>query len=80
MRDVELIIGACLFCLTVVAVNIAIHIKTNENAKIRIGFLETWLPMLRDQVDDLERRVKELESKLKRAEKNEKYKSNKRFR
>ncbi len=68
MKDVELIIGACLFCLTVVAVNIAIHIKTNENAKIRIGFLETWLPMLRDQVDDLECRVKELENKLKRAE------------
>lgn len=35
--------------------------RINENAKTRIGMLETWLPMLQDQVDSLERRVKELE-------------------
>ena len=67
MKDVELIIGACLFCLMVIIVNITILLRINENAKTRIGMLETWLPMLRDQVDDLECRVKELENKLKRA-------------
>ncbi len=66
MSNAELIIVACLFCLMVVIVNITILIKINENAKTRIGILETWLPMLRDQVDSLERRVKELECKEKK--------------
>lgn len=61
MSNVELVIVACLFCLMVVIVNITILMRINENAKTRIGMLETWLPMLQDQVDSLERRVKELE-------------------
>lgn len=63
MSNIEQIIGACLFCLTVVVVNIAIHIKTNENVKTRIEILETWLSMLSRQFDSLEQKLKSVEKK-----------------